>query len=138
MARSLPETKQAMLQIKGVGERKFDQYGELFLAAIMKETSDLKSHDLTLHFYKQGIAPEKIAKLRDIKLDTVYDHLITAYEDGEAINFKDVLDEEVEAHIIAAYEEVGEPRLKAIKDMVYDEVEYWMIKATLAKLGVLT
>lgn len=136
MARHLPETKQAMLQIKGVGERKFDQYGDLFLAAIMKDTNDLKSHELTLHFYKQDIVPEKIAKMRNIKLETVYDHLLTAYEDGEAIDFKGLLDEEVEAHILEAYEEVGEARLKAIKDMVYDEVEYWMIKLTLAKLGV--
>jgi ATP-dependent DNA helicase RecQ len=64
-------------------------------------------------------------------------HLLTAYEDGEAIDFNDLLDEEVEAHILEAYEEVGEARLKAIKDMVYDEVEYWMIKLTLLKVGVL-
>lgn len=133
MARRVPETKQAMLSIKGVGERKFDQYGSLFLAAIMNQTTDLKSHELTLHYYKQDIAPEKIARMRNIKLETVYDHLITAYEDGEAIEFKSMLDEEVEAHILQAYEEVGEPRLKAIKDMVFDEVDYWMIKLTLIK-----
>lgn len=133
MARHTPETKQAMLTIKGVGERKFDQYGSLFLAAIMNQTTDLKSHELTLHYYKQAIAPEKIARIRNINLETVYDHLITAYEDGEAIEFKSLLDEEIEAHILEAYEEVGEPRLKAIKDMVFDEIDYWMIKLTLAK-----
>lgn len=34
MARYLPMTKESLLNIKGVGERKYDQYGEAFLKVL--------------------------------------------------------------------------------------------------------
>src|SRR5699024_12029576 len=34
LCRYFPTTREAMLEIKGIGERKYEQYGELFLDAI--------------------------------------------------------------------------------------------------------
>src|SRR5699024_11907455 len=34
LCRYFPTTKEAMLEIKGIGERKYEQYGDLFLEAI--------------------------------------------------------------------------------------------------------
>src|SRR5699024_7285267 len=45
LCRYFPTTREAMLEIKGIGERKYEQYGELFLEAIqtfLAEHPDVK------------------------------------------------------------------------------------------------
>ncbi|PXW92091.1 RecQ-like ATP-dependent DNA helicase [Streptohalobacillus salinus] len=133
LTRQLPTTKQAMLQIKGVGEKKFDQYGEPFMQYIIDKDRERPSYLVSFERYQGGETIHHIARRRNIKVDTVMDHLLQAYDDGETIDFTDFFDEEVENHVLDAYEEVGEARLKAIKDMVYDEIDYKTIKAVLVK-----
>ena len=36
LSRYFPETKEDMLEIKGIGEKKYEQYGEAFLEVIQK------------------------------------------------------------------------------------------------------
>src|SRR5699024_7086127 len=40
LSRYFPETKEEMLNIKGIGEKKYEQFGELFLNVILKWRQD--------------------------------------------------------------------------------------------------
>ena len=133
LARFLPDNKNDMLDIKGIGLKKFDSYGEDFLEIIRLKTSDKPSHLISLDLYKSGQPIERIADKRQIQAGTVASHLFKAYEEGATLNWDDFFDEEIETVVLEAHDWVGEPQLKAIKEVVSDEIDYTMIKAVLIK-----
>ncbi|MBU5594824.1 DNA helicase RecQ [Amphibacillus sp. MSJ-3] len=137
LCRFLPENKTEMLQIKGIGLKKFDSYGQAFLELIQLKTSDQPSHLISYQLYSEGNPIELIAKKRDIQAQTVATHLFKAYQEGGTINWQDFFDDEIEDTVLKAYHTSGEPYLKSIKELVHDEIDYTMIKAVLIKNDLL-
>ena len=133
LARYLPENKNDMLDIKGIGLKKFDSYGEAFLEIIRLKTSDQPSHLISYDLYEAGQTIEMIADKRGIKPDTVASHLFKAYQEGRHLAWDQFFDEEIEEAVLEAYEWVGEVKLKSIKETLSDEIDYQMIKAVLVK-----
>ncbi|SDB81741.1 ATP-dependent DNA helicase, RecQ-like [Pelagirhabdus alkalitolerans] len=133
MSRLKPVTKSDMLNIKGVGLKKFEQYGESFLETIQLDASDEKSHIISYRLYKKGYSLSLIASKRAIKESTVEAHLLQAYQEGYPLEWHDFFDQEVEQLVLEVLDEIEEVRLKAIKDMLPDDVSYGMIKAVLLK-----
>ena len=95
MASEKPISKTDFLQISGVGQKKLDLYGEIFIdkiVAFIKKESEQGAkikggtYLVTLEYYKEGLTPEEIAKKRDLNLGTVYSHFAQLYEDGEEID----------------------------------------------------
>ena len=79
----LPQTKDEMLSINGIGEVKFERYGEEFLN-ILHNFKDLKAtkiqkltktHLETLELINQNLNIQEIAKIKDIKLNTVLNYI---------------------------------------------------------------
>lgn len=133
LCRYLPTTKAEMLDIKGVGLKKFDSYGADFLEIIRLKSSDNPSHLISFELYDSGNPIELIAKKRNMQEQTIASHLFKAFGEGHSLDWSEFFDEEIEEVVLDAYHELDEPYLKSIKELMSDEIDYTMIKAVLVK-----
>ncbi|WP_226036227.1 DNA helicase RecQ [Aquibacillus saliphilus] len=159
MSRYFPKTKDEMLQIKGVGMKKYDQYGEVFLDAISKwvkvndtevaatkvdldqspviskkDASDQRpSHLISYQQFIDGVEIEAIAKARDITSQTVSNHLFKAYKEGEPLDFSLFFNQQQETAILEARENLDELKLRNLKEALADDTDYLTIRAVLVK-----
>src|SRR5699024_12721169 len=104
MARYLPETKQDFLNIKGIGEKKYKQFGEQINAILTQwmkdnpkedkaiqinqdhfkqpnEKNELPSHRETYKLIKSGKQIKDIASMNDLTEQTIENNLINCYKD---------------------------------------------------------
>ncbi|WP_156319958.1 DNA helicase RecQ [Bacillus sp. FJAT-18017] len=156
MCMKLPQSEDEFLDVSGVGASKLEKFGEPFLAAIKqylvehpdrkavyenaesapkKRTaskpvadSHLESHKL----YLEGHSIRDIAKQRGLSQTTVENHLITCFEQGLQVDFAKIIPEQFLPLLEKAVEEAGRERLKPIKELLPEEVSYFMIKAYLS------
>lgn len=75
-----PVSQSEMLDVSGVGEHKFDEYGNVFLTAISDFLNKNKkkkgdTYKQTLAYIKDGKSIEEIADLRSISQTTVQSHI---------------------------------------------------------------
>jgi ATP-dependent DNA helicase RecQ len=82
MSDKLPTTKEQMLAISGIGEVKFERYGETFLEFLLSIKEDnltkqtlTKTYLDTLELVKEGKNLSFIAKKRDLKPSTILYHI---------------------------------------------------------------
>lgn len=154
---SIPLTKAEMLKIKGIGEVKYERYGEEFLSVLKKYAEDngiekestktkctedenesdtddnVPSHITTLNMQKNGLTLSSIAKMRNITLATVQDHIIKCALEGYEVDWYSIIPEKYEALILEKIKELGGEKLKPIKEALPDEINYNEIKAVLCK-----
>ncbi|QED48837.1 DNA helicase RecQ [Cytobacillus dafuensis] len=155
MSRYYPVDQASMLRIKGVGQVKYDKYGELFIEEIKKfisdhniqiesvpeieepeeneKTNDIPSYLITYNHYINGQSLKEIAKERNFSPVTIQDHIIRAVKEGNKIHWEEIFDEQTEKIILEAVNRVGNEKLKPIKDEIDPEIDYFTIKAVLAK-----
>ncbi|WP_419893050.1 DNA helicase RecQ [Oceanobacillus kimchii] len=156
MARYFPTNKEDMLSIKGVGEKKWDQYGDDFLEIILnwKENNptikqpipinrstrnvqtikdDRPSHIISHQLFYSGKTIPEIASIRELSETTVETHLFKAGKEGYPLSWSFFLSDKEEQAILATYEEIGESKLKPIKEALSEELSYTKIKAALIK-----
>lgn len=158
MCRFFPDSKQEMLQIKGVGEKKFEQYGEKFLTKIRSFTeihsvtktenvvtsTSLKkksssndekpSHLQSYELFNTGLSIKEIAKQRDFTPQTIENHLFKAYQHEQVdLNWERFFTEEEEAAVLGNFDKLDEKKLKPLKESLPEDISYTMIKAVLAK-----
>jgi len=182
MAQHCPTDHPSMIRISGVGERKLEKYGNVFLEEIRKFTVEIKkelltqqgkldefveappvqelyvpevslhvkknrstaksssdkvsSHQKTLILYQEGYSLEDIAKVRNVTELTVQQHLMKCSLDGQVIPWDDFIPIEQESLILEAVRQVGRERLRPIKELLSDEVEWFTIQAVLEKYKV--
>ncbi|MFA1821782.1 DNA helicase RecQ [Virgibacillus oceani] len=157
LSRYFPVTKEDMLTIKGIGERKYEQYGEAFLAVIqewrgknpdvnekvrIEETpkpranrpdDDRPSHLISYQMFQSGKSINNIASIREMRIQTVEDHLFKAYKDGYPIAWEIFFNAEEETAVLKARETIQELRLKPLKEALPEGYDYEKIKAILVK-----
>jgi ATP-dependent DNA helicase RecQ len=184
MAQYCPKDHQSMIRISGVGERKLEKYGSVFLETIRKFTDEIKvdilthsgksdefckeapplidrnvpdevnmhaqrirslvkastdkvlSHQQTFILYQEGYSLEDIARVRNVTELTVQQHLMRCSLDGQVIPWDDFIPIEQESLILEAVRQVGRARLRPIKELLSDEVEWFTIQAVLEKYKV--
>ncbi|MCQ6558544.1 DNA helicase RecQ [Paenibacillus mendelii] len=102
-------------------------------AAFLADTSELASHLQTLALLHAGHSLAQIAELRDMSRVTVENHLIRCAEEGEEVNWDEFIPEASEALIVKAVTRIGAERLKPIKEELPDDIDYFAIKAVIAK-----
>ena len=140
MASDMPLSETSMLEVSGVGQQKFEQYGQLFLDEILnfvkgvqnsgskiKGATYLVTHDL----YLQGNTPEQIASERGMNIVTVYGHLCQLVENGATdIDLRSMITESELAFINKALDTIPpvENALKPIFDYLGGEVDYHKIR----------
>lgn len=163
LSRYFPTTEEDMLEIKGVGERKFEQYGEAFLAVIKQwraENQDVKkrvkisdtstprkknadpqddrpSHMISYEMFRSGKTIKDIAVIRGVQARTIESHLFKAYKEGKPIQWGIFFTDEEETAVLQAREQVEEPRLKPLKEALSDDYDYTKITAVLVKNGLM-
>ncbi|WP_156290160.1 DNA helicase RecQ [Oceanobacillus salinisoli] len=159
LSRYFPTEKEDMLEIKGVGEKKYEQYGEAFLDVIRKWRSDhpdvkkrvritdsstpkpkpgnpdddRPSHLISYQMFRSGKSLKEIAAVRDMSKQTIESHIFKAYKDGHPLAWEIFFNKEEEAAVLAAREEITEQRLKPLKEALPEEYDYTKIKAVLIK-----
>lgn len=151
----LPDTKAEMLSVKGVGEQKFENYGEEILSEISRfknehpelarnsaqytppvqrpakkrSPGEKASHLETSELFLQGNNMEEIAAHREITLSTVQGHLLKAMDEGIEINSMELADETKLKMIQEKIAEIGlENGLKPLKEALPEEISYFEIK----------
>ncbi|WP_305908984.1 DNA helicase RecQ [Methylomarinum sp. Ch1-1] len=128
MLEKKPINHQQLAQISGVGERKLELYGDDFLAVI-DEFRDQQGDELndtvaaSVALFRLGYTVEQVARQRELKADTVYNHLAHALEDG-AVMLADVMDmpEQELRRVEAAFLDLPEDKKNALKP-VYEQFE---------------
>ena len=154
MCAKQPKTSEEFLQVSGVGEHKLQKYGLEFIQAIrafLEENPEYQSEELpaantpkkttkkavrdshleTYTLYKDHLSLSEIAEKRDLSLKTVEEHIIQCAQQGMEVNFTELIPEEYLTLIEHAVAEAGRSRLKPIKELLPEEVSYFMIKAYL-------
>jgi len=105
MAKAKPIRPSQMRDISGVGQRKMDLYGDIFLHDIIlfikeqaQEGAKIKggTHLLTYEHYQAGKTPNEIAQIRQLNSVTIFSHLCALYQQGYEVDlFKYVTRQEV-------------------------------------------
>ncbi|WP_164216932.1 DNA helicase RecQ [Virgibacillus sp. YIM 98842] len=157
LSRYFPVTKEDMLTIKGIGEKKYEQYGETFLQVIQewrrdnpdvqervriddipkKRTNrtkeDKPSHLISYQMFQSGKSIKDISVIREVKKQTVEEHLFKAHKEGHPIAWEIFFNEAEEAAVLKARESLEDPRLRSLKELLPEGYEYSTIKAVLVK-----
>jgi ATP-dependent DNA helicase RecQ len=140
MSSSKPKTAEAMMEIQGLGEAKFRNYGQVFLDAIQlfepeepivkKKKGD--TFDETWQLIQSGLSAEEIAIAKDIALQTVYSHFVKLKTDGKDIDLSELINQAEIERVKIAFKELNEPdTLKPIFEHLNGEIEYFKIKVAL-------
>lgn len=153
LAKHKPTTLKDMLNIKGVGEVKLKRYGAAFIEAIadylpaatkspvtidpLPEPSPLKdktpSHLITLEMHHAGCSLTDIATERNLKLQTLQEHLLRCNQEGISINWDALIPSaEYETLILEKAKQLNTTKLKPIKEALPD-IDYMTIRAVLTK-----
>ncbi len=158
MATYFPQSKAAMLTIKGVGLKKFETYGDFFLDVIteycdksqinpiekivevaLKNNDDINNatndrYKRTYELYQQNLTLKEIAEQRNFTVNTIIEHLSKCMKNGQTIDWSRFIDNpEKEDKILSAINKAGIEKLKSIKEMLPEEICYEDIKIVIAK-----
>ena len=152
MSSFFPIDKDSILKIKGVGLKKYESYGEDFLAIIREHIEkegkaplelspkeivreDLRErYENTYKLYLENLTLEEIASKRNFTTSTIIEHLSKCEENGKTVDWsKFIIDPKVEEDILDVIKKLGIEKLKAIKDELPEEVSYEDIKLVIVK-----
>ncbi|HEY1662736.1 MAG TPA: RecQ family ATP-dependent DNA helicase [Verrucomicrobiae bacterium] len=131
MARLYPVEARDFSRISGIGEKKLQEFGGLFMREIalhlQTEARQIFAGDSftgpsapmprrsrltdtvreTLHLFRQGRTVREIASLRGVRDGTIYGHLEEALLAGEAIDVNTLVSAEAQREISAVFEKRG-------------------------------
>ena len=155
MATERPVSRVGMLGISGVGMKKFETYGEVFIRLILDhagtnavpgDSDDVPgapprprapvadqpvtdSEDATIQFHQMGLTPEDISERRGLALSTVKTHLYNAYAKGRELRIHDFANDAELAEIFTARAQLGgEPPLRDLFDHLREKYDYFQLR----------
>lgn len=157
MCIKLPHTSEEFLQVNGVGERKLEKYGTIFLKTIesfckehpermtekpvmneplpKRKKLEKNSHLTTYELFKNGQTVPEIAKAREMATSTIENHIIQCFSEGLDIDVAEIIPSELMPIIKEAVEKAGREKLKPIKELLPNEISYLMIKVYLRSIS---
>ncbi|MGD6817909.1 DNA helicase RecQ [Metabacillus sp. 113a] len=152
-----PLTEEAFLAVSGVGQHKAAKYGKAFLKAILEFQEAYpeyegsgepagpaavkasakpvpNSHLESLKLYQEGKTFKEIAEERSLSIQTIENHLLKCLEAEEGgLHYEELVPPSYEITLEQAVQEAGANQLKPIKELLPEEISYFMIKAFLTK-----
>ncbi|EIT86772.1 ATP-dependent DNA helicase RecQ [Fictibacillus macauensis ZFHKF-1] len=142
-----PRTEHEMLKIKGMGEKKWERYGEAFLTVILEyvarapqpqETSSGKknSHLDSYHFFMENKDIDSIANERGLSPQTVENHLLRSAEEGYSLPWQRLFSTEEEQRVKEVIKTSDSAGLSALKEQLGEDFSYFTIKAVLCKIAL--
>ncbi|MGL5202662.1 DNA helicase RecQ [Cetobacterium sp.] len=149
-----PRNKAELLGVNGMGEVKFQKYGDSILSILNKyieETNDTNisskleistkssstksaSYKKTAELFIEGLSIEEIASTQQIVVTTVLNHLSKAKEEMAELDLSRLYTAEEKALLVEAVEKFGIERLKPIKESLPEYFSYDKIKLILMDL----
>ena len=159
MAAYFPQDKEAFLDIKGVGLKKYENYGEEFIGVIKdyimekgvdnirprerewieKPTgkTNTNRYQLTYDCYNQGLSLQEIADERNFTTGTIIKHLERCESDGQTVQWSRFIDDPMkESKILEAIARVGLEKLRPIKEELPEDISYDDIKLVILNNGL--
>ena len=135
-----PTSEEELMEINGVGQRKLEVYGDLFIQEIKafqaeKVKKKKKSHTYqdTYELYKKGKSIEEIAQLRNLKPTTIFSHLAKLYSDGKDVAIYEFVDKETIELVAKAKKALEGPEaLKPYYEYFEEKLEYSTIRLALS------
>lgn len=145
MSTSYPISESDLLSIEGIGTYKVERYGKDFINVIQKyidehnivlvknkqHKPDVKTTKekidtkmVSYNLYLEGNSISTIAKIRNLKRQTIESHLIKCYELGMDINLEKDIQIQYKDDILNAIHTLGTEKLRPIKDAVPSQVSY--------------
>src|SRR5690625_1357128 len=165
LCRYFPESMEDMLQIKGIGKKKYEQYGELFMHTIQKwrkenldvkpkiqissghtikpikrkntRTSDGPSHLESYKMFQAGKTIKEIATMHNMTEQTIEKHLFKAFKDGHPLAWGIFFTESEEKKVLEVHKQLDSQRLKPLKEALPEEYSYRKITAVLIRNGLM-
>lgn len=136
MTEEKPTSEFEMKMISGVGERKYQLYGEFFINEILefeqnKNQEAKKSSQSfyeTYEFYKQGYSVDEIAQIRKINPVTIYSHLASLYEKGADVDILSFINANELECIQNAVNKLGNINTKDLYVYMNEEIAYYKIR----------
>lgn len=153
MAREYPTTEGDFLRISGVGTRKLQEFGPVFLKTIAEHLAHYPSLSFpppsspllpprvsphrrpisetvqeTLHRFRSGQSVNEIATQRGLVTGTIYGHLEQAIRTGEPIELNRVLTPEQQARIAEVFAQTGYHNLAGAKERLGNAYEYGQLR----------
>ena len=138
-----PQTMQQMGRISGIGQKKLEAYGETFLEVLARHEGDQNGTEErsdtvaeTLQLFRSGLGVDEIARGRDLKAETIYNHLAKGIEQG-VVELTEVVD--MDHKEISSIQDMildlgkGE-RLKPVFDALDGSVDYAVLRCIYASL----
>jgi ATP-dependent DNA helicase RecQ len=149
MARRRPSTLGGLLEVKGVGETKCEQYGKVVLATIKNycqansvemgvganpETRSRlsKARQLAFDLFEQKLAVEEVAKSVNRAESTTTQYLVEYIRHKKISNPSPWVNEQTFSRITDAVKQVGSDRAKPIFDLLNGEIDYNQIRISVA------
>jgi len=146
MCTRMPANERDMLQVTGVGDKKFAMYGTEFIRAITDfiterdkagEKIQGTTQDITFAYYNQGMPVAQIARERNLQEETIYSHLAELYEKGYAIDITQFLPKSELKTLLTYLNEHGVPeKLKTLYDHFQGKYAYHQLKLAVAEWRV--
>jgi ATP-dependent DNA helicase RecQ len=144
MAARCPCTPEDFRKITGVGDKKLERYGTVFISEIRRSGGKINSSSkpvkkqsseyITLEMLDQGMDLDEITLTRNLSLNTIYAHIEKLILAGENINIGKMVKKEKIEVISNAILEMGGETLKPIKERLGDNFSYEEIRIVRAKM----
>ncbi|MCX9026081.1 MAG: DNA helicase RecQ [Candidatus Methanoperedens sp.] len=129
-------------KITGVGDKKLERYGAIFISEIRRfcekqSSQPVKKRSIeyvTLEMLNQGMDLDEITLTRNLSLNTIYDHIEKLIISGENIDVEKFVTKEKVKVISSAILEIGGETMKSIKEKLGDNYSYGEIRIVRAKM----
>jgi ATP-dependent DNA helicase RecQ len=156
MARVYPADEREFARISGVGEKKLQEFGSVFLGEIRAHLEanprQVFAEDLlvassepkprlggtaltTLQLFRKGSTVEQIAAERGLVTGTIYGHLALAIESGEPIEVDRFLTREEQAEVEAAFSRCGWANLVGAHEVLAGRFDHGKLRLFRASRG---
>ncbi len=151
MARELPRNLTELRAINGVGDRKLEQYGEAFLAAVGEYARDDRTHvqaepaepvraargetfEQTWALVQQGLGLDEIARQRGLKAETIASHLERFVLEGRAVDIEAFVEPDTRVEIERLFTELGTASLRPVVDAGQEKFDFAQARLVRAAL----
>ena len=147
MAHYMPQSRESLLRISGVGARKLEDLGDAFLSVIVEHarSNNLKekavpvrrkkgnsrvreagsTYDQTKQLLQQGMTVEEVAQQRGLAKSTIAGHIERLIQAGEQLDLSSYLPPQERYDAIrAAFVETGGTLLSSVKAILGDDYSY--------------
>ncbi len=89
----------------------------------------------TYELINKGHSIDKIARLRSLKINTIYDHIVEISLYDSNFPIERYVSQEKQCEILQAAQQIDTSRLKKIKDAVSEDISYFQIRLALTSMN---